>query len=223
MLPDHALHAGSIVANHHARAGSKRMEVARCKWGRALLRPARTGRRTSQRTDVQLLQSDARQQCCNQRYDAGSCGCSCYLHECGSLETKSRDDRCQHRRTSECGCQDRTSACQRTSTGTVYGWNTRTWLSAPRHGIRAVGSAARCAHLGSGSDRYAGQAGYCKFTRRVLRPASVSTEALVALHATALAVAPPASNDGRMRALSHRQLQCEQTAASVLQGPSSSW
>lgn len=214
MLPDHALHTGSAVADHHARAGSKRMEVARCKWRGALLGSTRTGCRAGQRPALQFLHGDARQQSGEQQCHY----CSDFyrrLYERGDLEAQSGNDRNQYE-SGQCGRAGRTCACQRPSTGAVHGRQASTELSGARHGIRAIGSGARCTYLGVGSNRCAGQASHYQLARGVFCATSIGAEP------TSI-VASPNSSDGCVQVLPQRQLQSEHSTVSARQGPSSSW
>jgi len=225
MLPDHALHASSAVAAHHARAGGNCMEVARREWRGALLRSAGARCRTGQWSDNdELIHASARIQVGKQQFlNVG--GRADHLHQCRDLEAQSGSDHRQQRRSSKRWCARRTSPGGRSSAGLISGWQTGIWISRARQRIRLVGSRARCAHTGADRCRYAGQTRDCQRAGDILRAASFDTES-TAIIAAAVATFPRFFKLCRTPAASRRlphDLQYEQRASVCLQGSTFSW
>ena len=228
MLPDHALHASSDFADRHARAGSNRMEVARCKRRGALLRSTRAGCRANQRSVVEFVRTIVNRQYEQQLNFVSS---SRQLHQCRDLEAQQGNDHCQYGRSSQCGRAGRTGFSQRTSPGLVHGRKAGIGLSRTRHGIRDVECRARCAYIGTDSDRCAGQARNRKLAGRVLCAAGIRAESSsvtarivqnISSHATAVAVAQSRSSFRCMQSV-RQHLQSEQSLSVPLQGSILSW
>jgi len=226
MLPDHALHASSAVAAHHARAGGNCMEVARREWRGALLRSAGARCRTGQRSaDDELIHASARNQIGKQQFFYVS-GRADHLHQCRDLEAQSGSDHRQQRRSSKRWGARRTSPGCRSSAGLISGWQVGIWISRARQRIRLVGSRARCAHTGADRCRYARQTRDGQRAGDLLRAASFDTESTAIIVAAGVAAFPRFFKLCRTPAASRRlphDLQYEQRVSVCLQGSTFSW
>lgn len=230
MLPDHALHASSAFADHHARAGSNGMEVARRERCGALLRSTRARCGTGQRTDIQFVYLATGQQFRKQQFEQAGCRSS-QLHERRDLETQQGNDHLQLGRPGRCGRTRRASIGQWTSPGVIYGRQAGFGVSRKWYGVRDVGSGARCAHSGADDRRCTGQTRHRERARRVFCSAGFGTESSPAL---ALTTRPVSINETVavdqshlsvccMQSLRLQGLQSERAVSVLLQGSIFSW
>jgi hypothetical protein len=228
MLPDHALHASSDIADRHARAGSNRMEVARCERRGALLRSTRAGCRADQRPVIQFIRTHVKRQ---HEQQFKLVGCCSQLHQCRDLEAQQGNDRCQHGRSGQCGRARRTGVGERPSSRAVYGRQAGIRLSRTRYGVRDVGCRARCALIGTVGDRCAGQERHTKRAGRVLCATGIRAESssitaragqYLSSHAAAIAVVYSRLNFRCMQSV-RQHLQSEQSWSVPLQGSILSW
>ena len=167
MLPDYALSAVRFVIPSHSVNGFRRMEMARCKWNSAFLRPPYSGCTTSKPIETQLLHTDCSlPTCCHvnfqQQLDFR------HLHQRRDLEAQCRNDAHQHSRTCECCRARRTGAGQRASFSAVFRRPTGYGLSSAGHGIRNQRCRARCTYINAGRTQPSRATNNTQSTRTVL-------------------------------------------------------